>query len=129
MTRAAREFITPLTFAALSGQKVITDLFTGGESGTRIWNPPIEHICRGPADGICCWWRRPPPIPWRSLRADLRTIFFPHFNLASTAPVVLAPAMNVNMWQQSRYPRESCDAAEARRFGSSSRGKVIWLVE
>ena len=26
MTRAAREFITPLTFAALSGQKVITDL-------------------------------------------------------------------------------------------------------
>ena len=33
MTRAAREFITPLTFAALSGQKVITDLFAGAESG------------------------------------------------------------------------------------------------
>ena len=32
MTRSAREFVTPLTFAALTGQKVITDLF-GGEAG------------------------------------------------------------------------------------------------
>src|SRR5215471_21101592 len=34
MTRSAREFVTPLTFAALTGQKVITDLFgdsSGGE--------------------------------------------------------------------------------------------------
>ena len=30
MTRSAQEFVTPLTFAALTGQKVITDLF-GGE--------------------------------------------------------------------------------------------------
>ena len=34
MTRSAQEFITPLTFAALTGQKVITDLF-GGESARR----------------------------------------------------------------------------------------------
>ncbi len=33
MTRGAREFITPLTFAALTGQKVITDLF--GNSSER----------------------------------------------------------------------------------------------
>ena len=31
MTRSAREFITPLTFAALSGQKVITDLFSDAD--------------------------------------------------------------------------------------------------
>src|ERR1700755_2807323 len=45
MTRAAREFITPLTFAALSGQKVITDLFTtGGDSGDANLESAIEHI-------------------------------------------------------------------------------------
>ena len=32
MTRAAEEFVRPLTFAALSGEKVITDLF-GSDSG------------------------------------------------------------------------------------------------
>src|SRR3989442_13478147 len=45
MTRAAQEFIRPLTFAALSGEKVITDMF-GSESGTGPANveSAIEHI-------------------------------------------------------------------------------------
>src|SRR5258708_9133936 len=45
MTHAAQEFIRPLTFAALSGEKVITDMF-GSESGTGTANveSPIEHI-------------------------------------------------------------------------------------
>src|SRR5574340_1391248 len=43
MTRAAREFVTPLTFAALSGQKVITDLFEGA-SGNANLESAIEHI-------------------------------------------------------------------------------------
>src|SRR5712664_3161092 len=34
MTRAAQEFVRPLTFAALSGEKVITDMFAGGEGNT-----------------------------------------------------------------------------------------------
>ena len=43
MTRGAREFITPLTFAALTGQKVITDLF--GNSGSEAnLESAIEHI-------------------------------------------------------------------------------------
>lgn len=29
MTASAREFVQPLTFAALTGKKVITDLFSG----------------------------------------------------------------------------------------------------
>ena len=36
MTAGAREFVTPLTFAALTGQKVITEMFGGetvGEAG------------------------------------------------------------------------------------------------
>jgi len=39
MTRGAREFVTPLTFASLSGQKVITDLFgdsSGGEATSKV---------------------------------------------------------------------------------------------
>src|SRR5713101_2062062 len=43
MTRGAREFITPLTFAALSGQKVITDLFAES-SGEANLESAIEHI-------------------------------------------------------------------------------------
>src|SRR6266851_1472209 len=65
MTRGAREFITPLTFAALTGQKVITDDF-------------------------------------------LTTLY-----LASTAPVVVAPAMNVNMWNHAST-QENVEMLRAR---------------
>lgn len=45
MTRAAQEFVRPLTFAALSGEKVITELF-GPPSETQAANieSAIEHI-------------------------------------------------------------------------------------
>src|SRR5205814_2556884 len=43
MTRAAQEFIRPLTFAALSGEKVITDLF-GSEQQPANVESAIEHI-------------------------------------------------------------------------------------
>src|SRR3954464_8165798 len=43
MTRAAQEFIRPLTFAALSGEKVITDLF-GTEDQQANLDAAIEHI-------------------------------------------------------------------------------------
>ncbi len=44
MTRAAREFVTPLTFAALTGQKVITDLFGDSAGGPANLESAIEHI-------------------------------------------------------------------------------------
>src|SRR6266850_889286 len=44
MTRGAREFVTPLTFAALSGQKVITDLFGDSSDGEANLESAIEHI-------------------------------------------------------------------------------------
>ncbi len=44
MTRGAREFIAPLTFAALSGQKVITDLFGDSSGGEANLESAIEHI-------------------------------------------------------------------------------------
>src|SRR5512147_1959319 len=45
MTRAAQEFVRPLTFAALSGEKVITDMFAReGEGGEPNLESAIEHI-------------------------------------------------------------------------------------
>ena len=43
MTKAAREFVTPLTFAALTGNKVITDLFASHGSDETL-SSAVEHI-------------------------------------------------------------------------------------
>ena len=43
MTRAAQEFVRPLTFAALSGEKVITGMFGTDESQANV-ESAIEHI-------------------------------------------------------------------------------------
>src|SRR5205085_9596689 len=43
MTRSAQEFIRPLTFAALSGEKVITDMFAAESAPPNI-DSAIEHI-------------------------------------------------------------------------------------
>jgi phosphopantothenoylcysteine decarboxylase/phosphopantothenate--cysteine ligase len=98
MTRAAREFITPLTFAALSGQKVITDLFTGGDSGDANLESAIEHIAVAQRTDLLLV----APATADTLAKFARGLaddFLSTLYLASTAPVVLAPAMNVNMWQ------------------------------
>src|ERR1700676_414250 len=99
MTRSAREFITPLTFAALSGQKVITDLFsdTGGEANLES---AIEHIAVAQRTDLLLV----APATADSLAKFARGIaddFLSTLYLASTAPVVLAPAMNVNMWNHA----------------------------
>src|SRR5882757_9747693 len=44
MTRAAQEFVRPLTFAALSGEKVITDLFAGAQNEAANIDSAVEHI-------------------------------------------------------------------------------------
>jgi len=99
MTRSAREFITPLTFAALSGQKVITDLFSdaGGEANLES---AIEHIAVAQRTDLLLV----APATADSLAKFARGIaddFLSTLYLASTAPVVLAPAMNVNMWNHA----------------------------
>src|SRR3977135_1419638 len=43
MSKSAQEFVTPLTFAALTGQKVITEMF-GDESSAATGESAIEHI-------------------------------------------------------------------------------------
>src|SRR5271169_4516910 len=98
MTRAAREFITPLTFAALSGQKVITDLFSGSQDGEANLESAIEHIAVAQRTDLLLVAPATADILAKFARG-LADDFLSTLYLASTAPVVLAPAMNVNMWQ------------------------------
>ena len=96
MTRFAREFITPLTFAALSGQKVITDLFaeSGGEANLES---AIEHIAVAQRTDLLLVAPATADVIAKFARG-IADDFLTTLHLASTAPVVLAPAMNVNMW-------------------------------
>ena len=113
MTRAAREFITPLTFAALSGQKVITDLFTSRESGDANLESAIEHIAVAQRTELLLV----APATADTLAKFARGLaddFLSTLYLASTAPVVLAPAMNVNMWQ---HPATQENLALLRKRG------------
>src|SRR5437763_4588719 len=96
MTRAAQEFVRPLTFAALSGEKVITDLFGAGAEEPNI-DSAVEHIAV--AQSIDALVVAPATADTLAKFAhgeanDFLTTLF----LATTAPVIVAPAMNVNMW-------------------------------
>jgi phosphopantothenoylcysteine decarboxylase / phosphopantothenate---cysteine ligase len=96
MTRGAREFVTPLTFAALTGQKVITDLFaeSGGEANLES---AIEHIAVAQRTDLLLVAPATADILAKFARG-IADDFLTTLYLASTAPVVIAPAMNVNMW-------------------------------
>ena len=97
MTRAAQEFVRPLTFAALSGEKVITEMFSSSEAQSPNIDSAIEHIAV--AQSIDALVVAPATADVlahfaQGIASDFLTTLF----LATTAPVVVAPAMNVNMW-------------------------------
>jgi phosphopantothenoylcysteine decarboxylase/phosphopantothenate--cysteine ligase len=97
MTQAAEEFVRPLTFAALSGEKVLTGMFSSGQ-GTPNIDSAVEHIAV--AQSIDALLVAPATADIIGKFAQgLATDFLTTLYLATTAPVVLAPAMNVNMWQ------------------------------
>ena len=97
MTRAAQEFIRPLTFAALSGEKVITGMFAAGEEHEPNLDSAIEHIAV--AQSIDALLVVPATADVLAHFAQgIATDFLTTLYLATTAPVVVAPAMNVNMW-------------------------------
>jgi len=101
MTRAAQEFVRPLTFAALSGEKVITDMF-GSESGDGPANveAAIEHIAIAQAIDALLVAPATADILARFAQG-IANDFLSTLYLATTAPVVVAPAMNVNMWNHA----------------------------
>jgi len=97
MTASAQEFIRPLTFAALSGEKVITSMFAADAGAEPNIDSAIEHIAV--AQSIDALVVAPATADVlakfaQGIANDFLTTLF----LATTAPVVVAPAMNVNMW-------------------------------
>jgi phosphopantothenoylcysteine decarboxylase / phosphopantothenate---cysteine ligase len=99
MTKAAEEFIRPLTFAAISGHKVITSLWgedAGAVSGDD--EASIEHIYEAQTTKLLIV--APATADMLAKFAHgLADDFLSTMFLATTAPVIVAPAMNVKMWE------------------------------
>ncbi len=99
MTRHAREFITPLTLASLSGRKVITDLFEGPGGEANI-ESAIEHIAVAQAIDLLLVGPATANVLAKMARG-IADDFLTTLYLATQAPVLVAPAMNVNMWEHA----------------------------
>jgi phosphopantothenoylcysteine decarboxylase/phosphopantothenate--cysteine ligase len=118
MTRAAREFITPLTFAALTGRKVITEMFGEDADGPANVESAIEHIAV--AQRIDLLLVAPATAHTLARFAQgLADDFLSTLYLATKAPVIVAPAMNTNMWQ---HPATQENLARLR-------GRGVYVVE
>ena len=99
MTRAAQEFIRPLTFPALTGHKVLTDLFASS-SAEETLSSSIEHIRVAQDNQILVIVAATADLTAKlahGLADDLLTTTY----LAFTGPVIVAPAMNSNMWNHA----------------------------
>ncbi len=96
MTEAAGEFIRPLTFAALTGRKVITGLFSAASSEDTL-SSAIEHIQVAQENEILVIAPATADL-LAKLAHGFANDFLTTTYLAFTGPVLLAPAMNTNMW-------------------------------
>jgi phosphopantothenoylcysteine decarboxylase/phosphopantothenate--cysteine ligase len=105
MTHAAQEFVRPLTFAALSGEKVITDMFgSASEAGPANVDSAIEHIAVAQSIDALVVVPATADVLARFAQG-IANDFLSTLYLATTAPVVVAPAMNVNMWNHQATQR------------------------
>lgn len=92
MTESACEFVTPLTFRALSGQHVVVDDYASD-------NPdPIAHITFSQTADLFVVAPATANIIAKFANG-IADDFLSSTYLASTAPVLIAPAMNTRMWQ------------------------------
>jgi phosphopantothenoylcysteine decarboxylase/phosphopantothenate--cysteine ligase len=98
MTRSAQEFITPLTFAALTGKKVITEMFGADDASPANVESAIEHIAVAQRIDLLLVAPATADILGHFAHGIARD-FLGTLYLATKAPVVVAPAMNLNMWE------------------------------
>ena len=109
MTKSAQEFIQPLTFAALTGRKVITGLFDHA-SPEAVLSSSVEHIAVARDNELLVVAPATADLLARfahGLAGDFHTTMY----LAFTGPVVIAPAMNAEMW---RHPATAANVATLR---------------
>ena len=105
MTRAAQEFVTPLTFAALTGRKTLTDLFAIESA--------IEHVSVAQENELLAIAPATADLIAK-LAHGLADDFLTTLYLAFTGPVVVAPSMNSNMW---RHPTTQANLETLRQRG------------
>ena len=120
MTAEAQEFVRPLTFAALTGEKVITQMFaqrdssdSGYSDSNATLDSSVEHISVAQSADLLLV----APATAATLARfayGLAEDFLSTLYLATTAPVIVAPAMNVNMW---RHPATQANLATLRARG------------
>jgi phosphopantothenoylcysteine decarboxylase/phosphopantothenate--cysteine ligase len=112
MTDSAQEFVRPLTFAALSGEKVITGLFSTGNEQPNL-ESAVEHIAV--AQSIDALLVAPATADTLAKFAHgIANDFLSTLYLATKAPVIIAPAMNVNMWE---HPATRANVETLRQRG------------
>jgi phosphopantothenoylcysteine decarboxylase/phosphopantothenate--cysteine ligase len=100
MTAAAEEFVRPLTFAAISGHDVMTSLWTGGKVPGDSADSSIEHIEEAQTTGalvVAPATANTLGKMAQGLAEDFLTTLY--LALPSRTPVIVAPAMNVAMWE------------------------------
>ena len=98
MTEAAMRFVQPLTFASLTGHKVITSLWSPAESPDSNLDSAIEHIEAAQTTDLLVIAPATASI-LAKFAHGIADDFLTTLYLATSAPVIVAPAMNVNMWQ------------------------------
>jgi phosphopantothenoylcysteine decarboxylase/phosphopantothenate--cysteine ligase len=113
MTESATKFVQPLTFAALSGHKVITSLWDEAGTAESAYDSSIEHI------GEAQWTEILVVAPATAnilakFAHGISDDFLTTMYLATHAPVLVAPAMNVNMWD---HPATKANLETLRQRG------------
>lgn len=111
MTSAAQEFVQPLTFAALTGRKVITGLFSQASSQDTL-SSAVEHIAVAQDNDVLVVAPATADLIAK-FAYGLADDFLSTLYLAFTRHVVLAPAMNTAMWQHPAT-QENLDRLRAR---------------
>ncbi len=104
MTKAACEFVTPLTFQALTGNPVVSDLW--GDQRPRFDLPleslgkvrgHVEHVDVAEAADAVVLAPATADLMARLVHGEAPDALT-SLVLATTAPLVIAPAMDLNMW-------------------------------
>jgi phosphopantothenoylcysteine decarboxylase/phosphopantothenate--cysteine ligase len=108
MTEAATKLIAPLTLEAITHTKVVTDMFEPNSEYS------LEHIALAEAADVVVI----APATANTIAkiaAGIADNMLTSVVLATRAPVIIAPAMNVNMWQNS-VTQENIARLKARGF-------------
>jgi phosphopantothenoylcysteine decarboxylase/phosphopantothenate--cysteine ligase len=112
MTRAAREFVAPLTFAVLSGHDVYLEVFGNGNA------PAVDHV------ELALWTDVLLVAPATAhtiarLANGFADDFLTTYALAHRGPILVAPAMETRMWEHpaTRSNLELLAARGARFVG------------